>query len=231
MPAFLPSESLSSEARPARVLLIRHGQTPGNVAQTFRGPEGAHDPLDSVGHAQAEALAQALVKLASAELALPRPRLYASPYLRAQQTAQHLADALGLPLHTLPGVHEIQTGDWQGRPYSDMQDRVHELVAPDGRFGYPGGESLAQVGERFRLALQGVEPQGGETVLVVSHGAALVALLARLLGQDAKTAWISGEYAHANTAVTELLWNAELPGQGGGQPTVLRLADVSHLQD
>ena len=205
---------------PARILLVRHGQTPGNVAQLFRGPEGAQEPLDEAGHAQARALGAALKRLN-----LPRPRLYASPYLRAQQTGQHLSDGLGLPLHTLEGVHEIFTGDWMGRPYSAMQTHAHEMTAPDGHFGYPGGESLAQVGERFHSALISLNPQDGETLLVVSHGAALVSVLARLLGRDVRAAWLSGEYTHANTAVTELLWN------GADQPTVLRLADASHLPD
>ena len=112
-----------------------------------------------------------------------------------------------------------------GRPYSAMQTHAHEMTAPDGQFGYPGGESLAQVGERFHSALVSLNPQDGKTLLVVSHGAALVSVMARLLGRDVRAAWHSDEYRHANTAVTELLWNGE------GQPTVLRLADASHLQD
>ncbi len=203
---------------PARILLIRHGQTPGNVAQVFRGQDSAQEPLDDTGHAQARALGAALKRLN-----LPRLRLYASPFLRAQQTGRHLADVLELPMHTLEGVHEIFTGDWMGRPYSAMQTHAHEMTAPDGQFGYPGGESLAQVGERVHSALTGLNPQDGETVLVVSHGAALVSVLARLLGRDVRAAWLSDEYRHANTAVTELLWNGE------GQPTLLRLADASHL--
>ena len=167
---------------------------------------------------QARALGEAL-----AASDLPNVRLYASPYVRAQQTARHLADALGVPLHTLPGVHEIHTGDWMGRPYSAVQTHAHELVAPDGLFGYPGGESLVGVGERFAAALHGLKPQDGETVLVVSHGAALVSLLAKLLGRDAREAWLSDEFHHPNTALTELIWHDE------GQPEVVRLADVSHL--
>ncbi|WP_424952050.1 histidine phosphatase family protein [Deinococcus sp.] len=204
----------------ARLLLIRHGETPNNAARMFRGPDGAAEGLSDTGHAEAIALGLSL-----AARHLPTPRLYASPYTRAQQTAQHLADALGVPVQILPGVHEIDTGDWMGRPYSDVQERLHELVAPDGQFGYPGGESLAQVAERFQAALQEVLPQNGETLIVVSHGAALVALLSRLLGRDLKAAYLSDEFHHANTAVTELDWRAE------GQPTMLRLADVSHLTE
>ena len=215
LPATLPPATLP----PATLLLIRHGETPNNAARMFRGPEGAQEPLSEKGHAEAQALGVAL-----AAAGLPNIRLYASPYVRAQQTARHLAGALGVPLHTLPGVHEIHTGAWQGRPYSAMQTHAHELVAPDGHFGYPDGESLVGVAERFHTALLGLEPQAGETVIVVSHGAALVALLARLLDRDAREVWFSDEFHHPNTAVTELIW------QGKGQPTVLRLADVSHLE-
>ncbi|WP_407570588.1 histidine phosphatase family protein [Deinococcus altitudinis] len=207
----------------ATLLLVRHGETPNNAAQMFRGPDGAQEPLSEKGHAEALALGAALAASGLANLDAANVRLYASPYVRAQQTARHLADALGVPLHTLPGVHEIHTGAWQGRPYSAMQTHAHELTAPDGHFGYPGGESLVGVAERFHTALLGLEPQAGETVIVVSHGAALVALLARLLGRDAREVWFSNEFHHPNTAVTELSW------QGEGQPTVLRLADVSHL--
>lgn len=204
----------------ATLLLIRHGETPNNAARLFRGPDGAQEPLSEQGHAEAEALARAL-----AALHCPNIRLYASPYVRAQHTALHLAGALGVPLQTLPGVHEIHTGHWQGRPYSALQTHAHELTAPDGQFGYPGGESLVEVGRRFEVALHGVRPQAGETVVVVSHGAALVALLARLLGRDAREVWFSDEYHHPNTAVTELSW------QSDGQPELIRLADVSHLRE
>lgn len=209
---------MTTLSEPARLLLIRHGETPNNAARMFRGPDGAEEGLSETGHAQAAALARSL-----ATLDLPRPRLYASSYRRAQQTAQPIAEALGLPLHTLPGVHEIHTGDWMGRPYSDVDTRFHELIAPDGQFGYPGGESLAQVADRFHAALNGLKPQPGETVIVVSHGAALVALLARVLGRDLRAAYLSNELSHGNTAVTELIWKGE------GQPEMQRLADVSHL--
>ena len=203
---------------PARLLLIRHGETDNNVTQVLRGPEGGQSPLNAEGFRQAQELAHSLKALK-----LPSPRVYTSTYLRAQQTAQPIAQELGVPLHTLDDVHEIETGDWTGRPYSDMRERPHEMIAPDGHFGYPGGESLLRVGKRFHAALAGVLPQPGETVLIVSHGAALVAILAKLLNLDPKETWLSDTHRHANTAVTELLWHEN------GQPEVIRLADAEHL--
>ncbi|WP_425147686.1 histidine phosphatase family protein [Deinococcus sp.] len=210
--------SVSESPAPARLFLIRHGQTDHNVSQVLRGASGAQTPLNAVGLGQAQQLAHALKALN-----LPRPRVYASTYLRAQQTAQPLAQALGVPLNILPDSHEIEVGDWEGRPYSVMHDLAHQMIAPDGHFGYPGGESLVGVGERFHTALQTVLPRAGETVLIVSHGAALTAILAHLLGHDVTRSWPES-YIHANTALTELLWNEN------GPPEVIRLADAGHLK-
>lgn len=198
---------------PVRLLLVRHGQTASNVAGTLRGPLSADDPLDAVGEAQARAVAAHL-----AALNLDSPRVYASPYLRARQTGQAIAGALGVPLTVLDGVQEIDPGDWVGRPYGDLQTHAHDLLGPEGVLGFPGGESLADVAARFRAAL----PTHPEPAVVVSHGAALTALLASLLGVDLHEAWTGGRLAHANAAVSELVWNGEFW-------QAVRLADASHL--
>ena len=211
--------SVADVPAPARLFLIRHGETDNNVSQIFRGPEGGQSPLNEAGFEQAQQLAVGLKALN-----LPRPRVYASTYLRAQQTAQPVADALGVPLQMLDGVQEIDTGAFAGRPYAHLTEFIHEMTAPDGQFGFPGGESLAGVGERFHAALSGVLPKPGETVLIVSHGAALVAILSKLLTLDPKTTWLSDTHRHANSAVTELLWNEH------SQPEVIRLADAGHLK-
>ncbi|GBF06627.1 phosphoglyceromutase 2, co-factor independent, gpm [Deinococcus aerius] len=198
---------------PARLFLVRHGQTASNVSQILRGPSSADDPLDAVGEAQARAVASHL-----AALNLPRPRVYASPYLRARQTGEAIAAALGVPLTLLDGVREIDPGDWVGRPYSDLRTFSHELLHPAGGLGFPGGESLADVAARFRAAL----PAHPEPAVIVSHGAALTALLAALLGVDHREAWAGSRFAHANTAVSELEWDGE-------RWRAVRLADASHL--
>ncbi|MFK7603640.1 histidine phosphatase family protein [Deinococcus sp. SM5_A1] len=204
---------------PARLLLIRHGETDNNVGQIFRGPESGQSPLNATGFQQARQLANNLKVLN-----LLRPRVYASTYVRAHQTAQPIAEALGIPLHTLKNVHEVDTGAFVGRPYAHMDKFEHEMTAPDGAYGFPGGESLVGAGERFHAALREVRPQPGETVLIVSHGAVLVAVLAKLLGLDPRETWRSDTYRHTNTAVTELHWNETNP------PEIVRLADAGELE-
>ena len=75
------------------VLIMRHGE----AAPGF--PDHAR-PLTPRGEREADTMARWLAsRVEQGELALPM--LYASPYVRAQQTAQRISDALGVPLNTL----------------------------------------------------------------------------------------------------------------------------------
>ncbi|MDQ7727423.1 phosphohistidine phosphatase SixA [Halomonas sp. SpR8] len=91
----------------ADVLIMRHGEAaPGYPDQARR--------LTPHGELEAEKMARWLVgRIAAGEL--PVPRIYASPYARAQQTAQRLCDALGTPLETLDFI----TPDDSPRAVSD----------------------------------------------------------------------------------------------------------------
>lgn len=198
-----------------RLFLVRHGQTASNVAQTLGASHD--DPLDAVGEAQARAVAAHL-----ARLNLDAPAVYASSFRRARQTAQAIGDALGVPVTVLPGVQEIEVGPgWHGRPYAHLVSHAHELDLPGGAFGFEGGETLDGVADRFLAALA-APLNAPNTPIVVSHGGALTAVLARLLGLEIRALWQDQRYAHANTAVTELrrenqAWRA------------VRLADQAHL--
>lgn len=90
-----------------KLYLVRHGQTPANIAKkldtALPGPS-----LTELGHEQARQLAE---KLATE----PVEAVYASYATRAQQTAAPLAQALGLQVEPVAGVHEIVVGDLEGR--------------------------------------------------------------------------------------------------------------------
>jgi broad specificity phosphatase PhoE len=201
---------------PARLFLVRHGQTASNVAQTLGA--GNDDPLDAVGEAQARAVAAHL-----ASLDLPAPRVYASTYRRAQQTAQAIADALDVSMTVLEGIHEIAVGTWSGRPYAHLHTHRYDWRHEDGTPGFPGGESLGGVAQRFGAALEGTV-EAGVTPIIVSHGGALTAVLTTLLRVNPDEAWQDGRFAHGNTGVTELL-----RGPDGWQAQ--RVADAAHLRN
>ena len=74
-------------------------------------------PLSLLGRLQAEALVRALSSR-------PIDALYASPALRARQTLEPLAQALDLPVRTLPGLAEKQPGEDRAA----MVDRAHAAM-------------------------------------------------------------------------------------------------------
>lgn len=83
------------------MILLRHGQSEFNLhfTATRRDP-GIKDPkLTDLGHAQAEAAAEALAHEGI-------ERIIASPYTRALQTAAPVAKRLGLPVTVTPLVGE-----------------------------------------------------------------------------------------------------------------------------
>ncbi|MBZ9751132.1 histidine phosphatase family protein [Deinococcus sp. HMF7604] len=177
--------------------LIRHGQTAGNVAGILRGAASAGDELSDVGHAQAAALAPLLAARS------PRPQaVYASTYRRAQQTAEPLARALGLSVQVLPGIQEVDCGDWAGQPYSALKTHAAALRLPSGGLGFKGGETFTQIADRFVRAVKGLPP--GQDAALVSHGGILRIGLAALLQQDIEAAWQRGEWVLGNAEVVQL---------------------------
>jgi 2,3-bisphosphoglycerate-dependent phosphoglycerate mutase len=142
------------------IVLVRHAES---VHPTPGGPDEYHRPLASTGFAQAEDLVE--------ELAAVKPdRILASPYLRAVQTVQPLARALGLPVHT---DHELREWDSGLAPTNDWA-RHYEASWADLDFSRPTGESLNQLTAR---AVSALRPLTG-TVVIGSHGTFVARALA-----------------------------------------------------
>jgi broad specificity phosphatase PhoE len=129
-----------------RLYLIRHGK-PASV-----WGEADEDPgLDETGHAQARAARDTLLALPAGE----RPtRVVSSPLRRCRETAQPLAEALGVEVEVDPRVGEIPTpaglapedrgpwlrtafqGRWQDikgdRDYNAWRDEIVGSLVPRG---------------------------------------------------------------------------------------------------
>ncbi|PNY81197.1 histidine phosphatase family protein [Deinococcus koreensis] len=197
-----------------KLVLVRHGESAGNTEQVFRGPGSQSDALTERGQAQARALGEHL-----RTLGLLTPRIYASTYRRAQDTAQAIAGALRGEVAVLDGLQEVDCGTWVGRSYRDLHDHRAEVLDRTGAPAFPGGETAAGVGRRMWQAIEPVlSPH--ETAVVVSHGFALQALLIVLLGADPAAAWADGRFTHENAAYSVLR-------QVDGEWTVAELAQVA----
>lgn len=155
------------------VYLARHGQTAYNLEGRFQGQLPV--PLDDVGRAQAEDLAE---RAASHGFAA----LWCSPLLRARETADAVARRIGLEPREDARFMETDAGDWTDRSFAEVQSEAPELFAAfaagDPGFAFPGGESFAEQEQRVSAALEDVEA-GELTALVVCHGMVIRAAFAR----------------------------------------------------
>lgn len=183
-----PSERLMLGAHaPKKLVILRHGQTTHNAGGIWQGQLDTE--LSDVGREQARAAAQAL---SSVEFA----GIWASDLRRASDTAQAVADVVGLPVRTDERLREINVGTWQGRSMADLQEEVPDTLDAVARGDDPRrgetGETVAEVAARALDGLHAIidELEPGQTGLVVSHGVASRAMAAALVGIDQHAAWL-----------------------------------------
>jgi probable phosphoglycerate mutase len=156
-----------------RVYLARHGQTAYNHVGRFQGQQQI--PLDDTGREQALALAEHAVAYGFAAL-------WASPLLRAMETAEAVAARTGLAPIEDPRLMETDAGEWTDRFFADVRAEAPEafdaFAAADPGFAFPGGESFAEQEDRVEAALADVE-DGPLPALVVCHGMTIRAAMHR----------------------------------------------------
>jgi glucosyl-3-phosphoglycerate phosphatase len=153
----------------ARIIIWRHGRTEWNVIDRYQGQ--ADIPLDEVGYAQAIQAAEVL--------AAYRPsRVYSSDLTRCYQTAEMLAQRVGLDITTDKRLREIHVGSWEGLLGEEIRAADPELArrlrAGEEVRRSPTGESPSEVAERMVEALTEIaeEAEDQSTVVVVTHGLA-----------------------------------------------------------
>ncbi|WOG87043.1 hypothetical protein DCAR_0206263 [Daucus carota subsp. sativus] len=183
--------------RPRRIILVRHGQSEGNV------DEGAYtrvaDPniaLTEKGLKEAAECGHVIKEMIKKDGADDwKVYFYVSPYRRARETLRNVGKAFGrsriVGLREEPRLREQDFGNFQDREQMKIQKAARHLY---GRFFYrfPNGESAADVYDRitgFRETLKSdidvgrFQPPGEQSpnmnLVIVSHGLTLRVFLMR----------------------------------------------------
>ncbi len=108
-----------------------------------------------------------------------------SPFTRARQSAEVLADLLSLPVTVEEDLRERSYGTLAGEPYAAA--RAHPGYDPQTywRWSPPGGgETLVEVAARAGAVLDRVAAAApNDDVVVVSHGAVMLALWRHVTGE------------------------------------------------
>ncbi|MCP4426645.1 MAG: histidine phosphatase family protein [Chloroflexi bacterium] len=157
------------------LLLIRHGQTNWNAEGRWQGH--ADIPLNAMGRAQAEALAQRLADW-------PIRAVYSSDLKRAAMTAVSLAAVLNQQPIFDTAWRERDVGDFSGLTSAEARVQYPAVWAAmkNGVVNPPNGERQLDLRARAVAAYEQVlNRHEGDTVAIVSHGGTLANVISHVL--------------------------------------------------
>ena len=181
---------------------VRHGESLANLSDRngTRRPQDA-DRLSDLGWEQARSLGR---RLQGTGLEL----IVSSTMVRAQQTAQGIAEVLDLPVETDPDLFEVRQSDAFYAASPDFGDTatLNWMPGADPGFAAPGAESFEDIVGRVRRVQERLAEHAAERrVLAVSHHGFLHFFLGvTLFGDDFSPRHVLGLYqaGHANTGIT-----------------------------
>lgn len=159
------------------IYLVRHGATEWNIHKRAQGQ--ADIPLTDKGRLQALDVAKQLFDF-------DIKAVYSSDLERAVDTAEPVANLLGLEVVTDPAFREIDQGEWTGLPVDEIARKWPDLWGAARHYNArPGGESPQQVRARALEGLQrALDPPPDGDLVVVSHGGTIRWICAEALGYD-----------------------------------------------
>ncbi|NVY95697.1 histidine phosphatase family protein [Lactobacillus sp. DCY120] len=162
---------------------VRHGKTEWNLEGRYQGAQGDSALLPE-SYTDIHLLANFLSKVKI-------DHIYSSPIRRAYLTARTLADDLGgqIPVTTNPALKEFDLGLLEGQKFVDVEAQYPELIwafrhdPSQYNAQVIQGESFLEVIARTNHFIQQLAQKATPTAnyVIVSHGAALTAMIKSLL--------------------------------------------------
>ncbi|TXS54930.1 bifunctional RNase H/acid phosphatase [Streptomyces sp. t39] len=173
--------SAADMGTPSTFVLLRHGETALTPEKRFSGSGGSDPVLSPAGRRQADAVAAALAARGTVQ------SIVTSPLRRCRETAQTVAERLGLPVTVDEGLRETDFGAWEGLTFAEVRERhpddldawlASPKAAPTG-----GGESFATVARRVAATRERLlAAHRGRTTLLVTHVTPIKTLVRLALG-------------------------------------------------
>jgi broad specificity phosphatase PhoE len=226
-----------SIGHPRTLWLVRHAESAGNVANAAALASGLPEldlasrdmdvPLSPLGELQATALGTWLKGLDE-----PPDVIWASPYVRAMETARLAVDAAGLDVPVVPDerLREREFGILDRLTKVGIEARYPEQAAARaflGKFYHrpPGGESWVDVAGRVRAVVESLRLEHpGERVCLVAHQVVITLCRYVLEGLTEEQVLVLDRHEEImNTAV------ATYEGDGRTRPTLVSANVVDHL--
>ncbi|MGP3685634.1 bifunctional RNase H/acid phosphatase [Streptomyces sp. IBSNAI002] len=205
---------------PATFVLLRHGETALTPQKRFSGTGGSDPELSPAGRRQASAVAEALAARGTVQTVV------SSPLRRCRETAQAVADRLGLTVTVEEGLREVDFGAWEGLTFAEVRERYPDdlqawldspRAAPTG-----GGESFTTATRRISATRDRLLTEhAGRTVLLVTHVTPVKILVRLALGAPPEALFRMELSAASLSAVAYY---------ADGNASLRLLNDTSHLR-
>ena len=202
--------------------LVRHGENRANLTKEFSYRKIDY-PLTIKGRLQAEQTAH-FFKDKHID------KIYASPLLRAIQTAEAIARVTHNQVKIHEGIRELNAGFLEDQPPSEENWQIYFNVLNDwiqGRLesSFPGGENFHAASHRAREAINEILPQNSaENVIIAGHGGIFFVAVTQICqGVDLQTL-LDQENHNCSITSIESGWQ---DGKYSGR--LLRWADHAHL--
>ncbi|CAB4729410.1 unannotated protein [freshwater metagenome] len=168
MPSLRPSKI-------SRIYLVRHGHSTANAKSILAGQDQSVE-LSELGILQSAEIAKNLHEVKFA-------RIYSSPLTRCLQSVRPLANLQKMTISELPGVIEMNYGDWSGKKLVTLaRTKLWKVIQSEPSLvRFPNGESFTQMQDRALEAVR-IAAVDGKNILVCSHGDVIKAIIAGTIG-------------------------------------------------
>ena len=182
-----------------RVLLCRHGQTDWNMVNRFQGHSDI--PLNDVGRYQAKHAAEILA-------GMNPTAIISSDLGRARETAQALANLVGLEVQAHEDLRETNGGLWEGKTGAenraeDFQNFIRWIDGDDNPAGTTG-EKRSEVATRAVAVInKALEGKSDQLLVVATHGGTARCILGDLLQLPLSHWGVIGGLSNASWSIVE----------------------------
>ncbi|MFE5700727.1 histidine phosphatase family protein [Rhodococcus koreensis] len=159
-----------SDAEPITITLMRHAESAGNASGLIDTSTPGPDITDK-GRQEAHAAAD---RFAGQDF----DGVYASTMVRTHETAEFMARAVDEPVEVLPGLREIEAGQYEGQPEATAQSTY--LAAPiswlqgQRNARIPGSIDGNEFDQRFDGAVEQMSDSGDTHPIAFAHGGSIM---------------------------------------------------------
>lgn len=156
-----------------KILLIRHGETTGDLEDRYGGSYDDH--LTEKGREQ---LTHTAAQVADKGIEI----IFHSPLIRARESAEIISEANGVPIKQWDGLEERHYGVLTGLTKQEALEKYPEVVEAhkDPMNTDPEGESFEDFNNRVVVAFEEIKKEQYQTIAILAHGGSLKRILSHL---------------------------------------------------